>query len=99
MIVVFGGNPENGGSPNSGLLETSGKLYGRKSFQNRIKRARKQTRLLPGDYGCRTGSKVLDALLVRSEMFLLRSKDRAQSIHVRFVRMGALSGKGCNRIQ
>jgi hypothetical protein len=55
VIVVLGGNPENGSGTNSGLLQTSGELYGSESFQYRIKRTRKQTGLLTGDYGYRTG--------------------------------------------
>jgi hypothetical protein len=87
--MVFSGNPENGSGTNSGLLQTSGKFYGGESFQYRIQRARKQARLLTGDNGCRTGGKILHALLTRTELFLLCGKHRTQPIHVCFIRMGS----------
>jgi hypothetical protein len=94
MIMVFGGNPENRCSANSGLLETSRKLYGSKGFQNRIERARKQSGLLTGDYGDRARSKIFHALRTRAELFLLLGKNRAQPVEVCFVRTWAFPGEG-----
>jgi hypothetical protein len=91
--MVFSGNPEYGSGTNSGLLQTSGKFYGREGFQYRIQRARKQTRLLTGDNGGRTGGKILHSLLTRTELFLLCSKHRTQPVHVCPIRMGSLPGK------
>jgi hypothetical protein len=80
--MVFRGNPENGSGTNSGLLQTSGKLYGGEGFQNGIERACKQAGLLTGNNGDRTGGKILHSMLARPELLLLCRKHRAQPIHM-----------------